>query len=221
MTDDVIPAAVADRYEACMAVIEERGQVAIAATMEMWNALLEIYSRKLWRARFNTTDEWIIYVSDMGYTGLSRSNVYSKLVKMQNLMAGGVSQEIAAAAVTAVPGAVGMIDSPAELKMVVGDGDPNEYVKQLAFMTPGEAIKKTRLDKGQTVEMWLKELRVGVRPGEAVGLIVRSDGQRGYTAYDVHITVEPQITGNRDMVKVVTEWLIDKVGGHSDRARTR
>lgn len=219
--NDVIPSAVADRYEQCMSVFEERGQTAIAATMEMWNALLEIHARKLWYARFNTAEEWVAYVSELGYTGMSRSSIFSKLTSMRNLMNAGVKQEIAAAAVTAVPGAINMIKSPAEFSMVVRDGDPNQYVQQLTMLTPGEAIKQVRIDKGNTVDMWIHELRRGVALNELVGVVVRSDDKRGYTAYDLKITIEPQIPGNRDLLPAVIPWLIDKVGGHLDKSRYR
>jgi hypothetical protein len=219
VTDEIILPTVASRYEQCMAVIEDRGQLAMAATMEMWAAMLEIYNRKLWQARFHTTEEWLDYINEMGYVGLSRSSMYRKLSNMQNLILGGVSLEIAAAAVTSVPGAVDMIASPAELQSVVGELDTNEYVKRLTFLQPGEAVKQVRSDKGQSVEMWLKEVRLGVRPGEVIALVVRSDGKRGYTAYDVHVTIAPQIPGNQDMLSAVTHWFAAKIGGHLATAR--
>lgn len=218
--DKIIPAVIADRYEVCMAIVEDKGSTAIAATMEMWNAILEIYTRKLWRARFNTMNEWIDHIAELGYTGLSRSNIFFKLSKMKTLINSGVKQEIAAAAITAVPGAVALIGTATELKTAMGDQDPNDYIWQLAQLTPGEAIRKAREDKGNTVSMWLNQIAKGVRPGEISGVIVRSCS-RGTTAYDVRITIEPQIPGNRDLLPAVTEWAIDKFGGHGDYARVK
>lgn len=216
----LIPAAVADRYETCMAIVEDKGSTAIAATMEMWSAILEIYTRKLWRARFNTVNEWVDYIAELGYTGLSRSNIYFKLQKMKALINGGVKQEIAAAAVTAVPGAIALIGTAAEFHSAVGEQDPNEYVWQLSQLTPGEAIRKAREDKGNTVSMWLNQIVKGVRPGEISGVIVRSCS-RGMTAYDVRMTIEPQIPGNHDLLPAVTEWALDKFGGHQNNARVK
>ncbi len=218
--DNIIDAVVADRYDQCMAVIEERGQLAVAATMEMWNAMLEIYSRKLWRGHFNTTDEWIDYIGELGYTGMSRSTIFFKLTNMKSLMDRGVKQELAAAAVTSVPGAVRMLSTSAEFKAAVKDADPNEYIKELIYLPGREAIGKVRDDKGNRVSMWLKEIRLGVRPGELVALVVRSDA-RGYTAYDVKVTVEPQIPGNRDLLSPVSSWLVNKMGGHLDNTKIK
>lgn len=219
--DTVISPVVAERYEQCMAIFEDSGQRSVASTMEMWNALLEIYSRKLWRARFNMQEEWLEYIAELGYTGLSRSNVMFKLQRMKLLMSSGVKQEIAAAAVTAVPGAILKIGSAAEFNAVVKDGDPNEYVLQLAQLPPGEAIQRVRLDKGNTVEMWFSELRQSGRPGEVLGVIVRSDGKRGYTAYDVKVSITPQVPGNQDLLDPVSAWAVNRIGGHSGRSARR
>lgn len=219
---DVIPAAVAERYEQCMAIFEDSGQRHIVSSLEMWNALLEIYSRKLWRARFNNAEEWVQYVSELGYTGMSRSTMYSKLSQMRGLIDQGVKQELAAAAVTAVPGAVKMIESDSDFVAAVGQRDPNEYINEIVQLSPGEAIKKVRLDKGNTVEMWFAELKNGMKSGEILGVIVRSDGKRGYTAYDVKVVITPQIPGNQDMVDAVRMWAIAGIkGGGINRARIK
>lgn len=213
---EIVTAAVANRYEACMAVFEDKGQQSIASTMEMWNALLEIYARKLWVARFNTASEWLHHVDELGYTGMSRSNIYFKLNRMKMLMSAGVKQELAAAAVTAVPGAVGKIGTAHDMLQIAGDGDPNDYINELIYLPPGEAVQRVRTDKGNTVEMWFQQLTKGVRVGEIVGVIVRSDGTRGYTAYDFKATVTPQVPGNAELVDPVVSWATHKiVGSHS------
>ncbi len=218
--NEIIEAPVAERYEQCMALIDHHGQQAVASTMEMWNAMLEIYMRKLWRARFHTLGEWLEYIGELGYTGMGRANIYNKLAQMQTLMGQGVRQEIAAAAVTAVPGAVRLIGSPAEFRAAVKDADPNEYVKSLSFMRSGEAITKVREDKGNLVEMWIKEVRPGVIPGEVLMLVVRSDAS-GYTAYDVKAVISPQIPGNQDLIGPVTSWFVNKVGGRNAQSKIK
>lgn len=218
---EVIPAVIAERYETCMAVFEDSGQKHIVSSLEMWNALLEIYSRKLWRARFNTAEEWVVYISELGYTGMSRSTVYHKLMQMRSLIDSGVKQELAAAAVTAVPGAIGLLETDGDFQAAVGDRDPNEYIKEVFQLPPGEAIKRVKFDKGNTVEMWIAELKALPRPGELVGVIVRSDGKRGYTSYDLKVTVTPQIPGNQDLIEAVSPWLISRMKGKNDNSRTR
>lgn len=213
---DIIPAAVIERYEYCMAIFEESGQRRVVSSLEMWNALLEIYSRQLWRARFSGADEWVKHVAELGYTGMSRSTIYGKLARMRGLISQGVKQELAAAAVATVPGAMDMINSEEEFRAAVGEHDPNEYINEVILLSPGEAIKRVRLDKGNTVEMWFAELAKGKRTGEIAAVIVRSDGKRGYTAYDMRVTITPQIPANQDMVDIVTSWATRKIGGSSD-----
>lgn len=217
----IIPAVVADRYEQYMSIFEEKGRMAVASTMEMWNAVLEIYVGKLWRARFNTVEEWIGYISELGYTGLSRSNIFGKLSDMKNLINQGVQQEIAAAAVTSVPGAIRLLRSVTEFRSASKEADPTAYVSELMYLSPGEAIKRVRQDKGNLVGMWVSSVIHGRADGEIVGVIVREDGQRGYTAYDVKVQIEPQIPGNRDLVHPVASWLINRMAGRDDNSRVR
>lgn len=196
----------ASEYERLEAVFREASGAFVAKTMEAWYALYEIYSKKLWKARFNSQNEWMKYVSEIGVPGLGEGALSTKLPAIHALIDGGVSKEIAAAAVASIPTAAkALVSSPQSIKQSAKDQDPNEYVTELLTLTPSEAAKRVRKDSGNNVEMWLHDW-VMVNPNKVATVLVREDSS-GYTSYDVTIEIKPQIPANQGRIPDLFTWL--------------
>lgn len=209
MENDIIPAIVASEYERLDGAFREYSGIAVAKTMEAWYALYEIYSKQLWRARFDRREEWLRYIGEMGIPGMGTSTVQEKLKSISGLIENGTTKEIAAAAVAAAPIASQILAKPGSMKQAAKGQSPNDYVAELLTLTPSEAVKRVRADSGHSVEMWLHDW-VLVNPNKVATVLVREDSG-GYTSYDVTLEVKPQIPANQGRIPDLFVWLKKRI----------
>ncbi len=207
----IISPGLASQYELHMAKIQEASNNVQTFNVQLWTSIVEIFRKRLWKARWQNQEEWFAYLQDIGIYGTSRASLMKKCNTAIGLINSGASPEKASEMVAARAGAAEHLAvSPAVFSAASGEQTPDEYIDDLLSLpSAGEAIGKVNDDLGNKVAMWIGDVIAAPDMSQILAGLHRSDSD-GYHTYDVLIRVLRQRQESPPITAIIP-WLVSKV----------